>query len=199
MRRPAVLAVALVGAGSALALLGFSLTWVTVTATTPGLPTTIRAVSGRDVEPGATALVVLLVAALLAVWATYGVVRRVVGVVIALAGLALAVVAVRAGLAPYDAARVPESTELGGVPAFVPTSWWWLAAAGGLLAAGGGVVVAVTGHRWSAMSERYGADRAPVPAPTRAGSRDAWQLLDQGVDPTADPAADPAAGPAAED
>ncbi len=178
-RRTALL---LVAAGAVLAFFAYGRPWVVVRTQAVGLPTVSHEVTGRDLEPGAGFLPLLLLAALLALWATAGWWRRAVGVVVVLAGLALAVGAVR-GAHP-SAAALAAASDLGGELQAVGTAWWVVAVVAGLLAAAGGALAAVAGHRWGSMADRYGRE---VEAATRP--RTAWEVLDAGGDPTDDPPA----------
>lgn len=193
-------ALVLLAAGGALAFFAYGQTWVVLTAHVAGLPATSRTVSGRELEPAAGVLPLLLLAAVLAVWATSGWVRRAVGVLAVAASLVVLVAAVRSSPALLST-DVPVRFELVGVPSYSVTAWWLPAAAGAVLGLAGGVLVAAYGHRWPGFSDRYRREPAAAPAPSGPlTERQAWDLLDEGQDPTAgapDPVAAGSAEPAA--
>jgi uncharacterized membrane protein (TIGR02234 family) len=182
----------LLGGGALVALLGFGQTWVTITAQAPGLPATVRTVSGRELEPGAAVLPILLGAAVLACWAVSGVLRRLVGVVALVAALVVVLAALRSSPALLSA-DLPVRFELVGSPV-TAVSWWWLpTAAGGVLALAGAALVVARGGQWRGMSSRYQRRSATVAAAPAEDltARETWDLLDAGSDPTAAPAAEP--------
>lgn len=157
------LAAEVIGAGGAL-LVG-ARTWQVVRTPRPSpLPPDVLSLTGRTVDAAATALALVALAGVVAVLATRGWVRRVVGVVIAASGVALvwralsstgAVGAARARAfvreyhptVPTDSRVAPHVSVSG--------AWPWLTAVCGLLVLLAGVLVAVRGHRWSTLSARY--------------------------------------------
>lgn len=157
------LAAEVVGAGGAL-LVG-TRTWQVVRTPRPSpLPPDVLSLTGRTVDAAATALALVALAGVVAVLATRGWVRRVVGVVIAAAGIALvwramsaagAVGAARARAfvreyhptVPTDSRVAPHVSVSGG--------WPWLTVVCGVLILLAGAFVAARGHRWSTMSARY--------------------------------------------
>jgi uncharacterized membrane protein (TIGR02234 family) len=189
----------LVGAG--LASYAVTRTWSLLVVQRTGL-TDLRTVrTGADVEPWVIGLALVALAGTGALLATRGVVRRGLGVLLALAGVGVAAGAVigRAGL---DIGRAGA----GG------TLWPVACALGGAIIAVGGLTAARHGHRWPAMSARYergtsaasthqpGAGSGPSAAagPGRGESpeqnpdtsrpadyRVTWDALDRGDDPTA--------------
>jgi uncharacterized membrane protein (TIGR02234 family) len=183
--------------GAALSLLLAGATWQTITASRPRpAADVVTHVSGRDLEPAVIGLAVVALAGAVAVLATRGLAKRLVGALIALAGLgiawrsALALTAVgpdRArsllndGLtgAGIDVNVSPHVATHPVAPVFVLL--------GGLLIAAGGGLVAARGREWSTLSGRYEAPtkaaqsvRAAAPASDLA----VWTALDRGDDPT---------------
>jgi uncharacterized membrane protein (TIGR02234 family) len=156
--------------------------------------------------PGALALVAL--ASAVAVFAVRGFGRRLVGVLLALAGAAALAVCVTAatgsaelnrkaaaavGLSHADATGVTHS------------AWPWLGVVGGVLLVLAGLLVITRGRDWPGMSSRYEAPErrrvgrsGPAAARSAAASAarstaaaepatpaDFWKALDRGEDPTA--------------
>ncbi|SFC84252.1 TIGR02234 family membrane protein [Streptomyces aidingensis] len=178
-------------AGAGLVLIAAGQTWSegTTAASGAGLPVTAtgNAVSGL---PSALALVGL--GALVAVFAARRTGRRVVSAVLLLSGAGAAVTAA-AGARDTGALRdsAAEATGLTGaaVTAVSHTAWPWISALGGLLLLGAGLLALGYGRSWPAMSGRHerGGRRAPA-APRRASAaerpEEMWQALDRGEDPT---------------
>ncbi|MGY1731260.1 Trp biosynthesis-associated membrane protein [Geodermatophilus sp. SYSU D01045] len=183
-----------------LALSAGGQTWATVTVTRrPPLPPVTEALTGSSLAPLVPAAGLLLLAAAVAVLAVRGAGRVAVGVLVALAGAALAWSAVRVLAGGVDTTAAPGERRTADLAA----AWPVLCLVAAVVALAAGVLVAVRGHRWPAMGRRY--ERAPgvaaAPAPARARTDedralDAWRALDRGDDPTADPADDPAGDPA---
>lgn len=186
------LALLLLALGGGLAFLAYGQTWVTVTTAPAGLPATTVTVSGRELDPTAGYLPLLLLAAVLAVWATSGWLRRAVGVVATLAAIAVLLGALRAAPPWRGAVTTPDGVVVvaGGYEA---GPWWLPALLGGVLALAGAVLVAWRGGAWSTMTHRY--ERRPAPVGGPLTDRATWDLLDAGVDPTVQPEAAPSDGP----
>jgi uncharacterized membrane protein (TIGR02234 family) len=166
-RRELVLALGMVLLGAGAALLASTQVWL---AATPG--------TGRTTSPGAFALALVGLAGLVAVLATRGFARRVVGVLVVLAALLLVWLSVRGW--GWEA---PRDIDPGFMPTpeLVPTFWPWVSVAGGVVVAVGGVLTLLRGGRWPGMSSRY---ERPSGA-ARRGEDDTWRALDRGEDPTA--------------
>jgi hypothetical protein len=171
----------------------------------PGLPDLRASTTGAQAQPWLIALALIALAGTGALLATRGVARRLLGGLIAVAGLGVAVAAVagRLGVDP-------------GAAGAGATAWPIACVLGGALVVLAGVGAARHGHEWPAMSSRY--ERRPVPPPgtgLSAGSqpspaagpgderkhepagddapagpdpvdtRAVWDALDRGEDPTA--------------
>jgi uncharacterized membrane protein (TIGR02234 family) len=188
----AALLVDLVGAAGAL-LIGLR-TWQTVTTPRPApLHPDVLALTGRTVDAAPTALGLVALAGIVAVLATKGLVRRVVGAVLALAGAAL-VWRAFASAAAIGTARarllVTERHSTVDADSVVPRvavqgAWPVLTAVCGVLVLVAGLLIAWRGHRWSVMSARYearSADGAGESAQPAAATL--WTALDRGEDPT---------------
>lgn len=200
----------LIGAGAALLIA--TRTWQTiVTPRERPLADDVLHISGRTVDAAGTALALVALAGVVAVLATRGIGRRVIGAVLALDGVGLiwravadhgAVSAARARSLVHakhptvavDPTVVPHVTAQG--------SWPVLSALCGVLVLAAGALILLRGQRWAAMSTRYDAPEAAPAAPlsevdaqtarTRA-SASLWSALDSGVDPTGGTDNDPPA------
>lgn len=169
-------AVLLCLAGAGLALWAVTRVWSKSVTARTGL-TDLRADHpGTDAAPLVLGLALVGLAGAGALLATRGALRRVLGVLIILAGAGVAVAAV--------AGRVGLDVGAAGAGA---TVWPVACVLGGLLVVAGGWSTVRHGHEWPAMGARYerGA-AAPAPA-TGTGpvdARSAWDALDRGDDPT---------------
>lgn len=148
----------LLAAGAALMLTAASKGWSVAEQTT-------NVIDRRTESNDAPAIVhtagLLALSAVAGVAATYGWLRRLVGVVVTVIGvLTLAII--------ITSSRSNEGNV-----------WAWVAEAGAALVVVAGVVIALTGHRWTAMSRRY--SRSPTRGLEPA---DLWRSLDAGEDPT---------------
>jgi uncharacterized membrane protein (TIGR02234 family) len=179
----------LLGAGGALLL--STREWQTVRLARPApLRDVVLGVNGRTVDSAPTALALVALAGVVAVLATRGVARRVVGVVLVIAGVALAWRAALAARAVGDGrarsllAAHRRSIDLTGVHPSVATHAVWavLTVLAAVFVVAGGGLVAWRGARWQVMSRRYDA-----PDPEQESARTAttmWTALDRGQDPT---------------
>lgn len=226
-RREYVLALLLGAAGAALVLFAARQGWARVVMAAPQpLPTSTVSVTGQDLVAPAGALGLAALAGLAAVLATRGLVRRLVGVLLAAfgAGIAVAVslpvttadvlaAAAGAGGAGGPAGSVTGGSSAGTGPAgaaagvsiashvtMASLPWRWAVLAGALLVIAGGLLVAWRGATWPVMSSRYDppgpAEHGPA-EPEPADSADLWESLSRGVDPTEPgPSASPPGQPA---
>ncbi|WP_061300258.1 Trp biosynthesis-associated membrane protein [Herbidospora cretacea] len=180
MNRRAVYAWLVVcAAGGALALLSAGQVWAQLLAPT-GLtnPEALHDVTGPEVAPVVTPVTLAALAGCVAVLATKGVWRQVIGALVAICGGAVVIAMMRV----FDDVLLLESADLTGAAVQV-TVWPWLTGAGGVLLIGGGLWAAVAGGRWPGMSSRYdrtGRDGRDGP-PTE---RSMWDAIDRGDDPT---------------
>ncbi|MFE9689983.1 Trp biosynthesis-associated membrane protein [Micromonospora sp. NPDC005806] len=175
-RRELTYAVLLCLAGAGLAFWAVTRTWSVELTARGSLPPTRHARTGTDLLPWVSALALVGLAGGGAVLATRGRVRRLLGGLLTLVGLAVAAGAGYGLTAPFE----------GGVS----RQWPALVLAGGLVAAAGGALTALRGGGWPAMGARYERPaRSAAPAGTdrpavERGTRDAWEALDRGEDPT---------------
>ena len=188
----------LVAAGAALLVGGR--TWQTIT--TPRarpLSDDVLDVSGRTIDSAATALALVALAGVVAVLATRGLLRRLIGVIIGLAGVGLVWRAVESfGAIGAGRARrlvTDRHKTIGGasVPPRVEvhTVWPALVLVCGVLVVLAGVLIAWHGQRWGAMSARYenravaeNAAQAAAEANPQKAAASLWTALDRGEDPT---------------
>ncbi|MET8307724.1 MULTISPECIES: Trp biosynthesis-associated membrane protein [unclassified Micromonospora] len=182
-RRQLTYAVLLCLAGAGLALWAATRSWsIELTVRPAPLPPVRDARSGAALLPWLPALALVTLAGGGAVLATRGRLRRLLGVLLGVLGLAVATGGGYGLVADLD-----------GV---VSRQWPALCLVGGLLAAAGGGWTALRGGGWPAMGARYerptrtiteSAQPADGPAGPMAGRRttEAWDALDRGEDPTA--------------
>ncbi len=180
----------LVGAGGALLI--STRTWQTVTTPRPApLRDDVLGLSGRTVDAAPTALALVALAGVVAVLATRGPARRVVGAVLAVAGIGLvwrAATAAAAVSTQRARALVADHHATVNVAAGVPhvdttSAWPVLTVVAGVLVLASGALIAWRGHRWQVMSARYEAAPAAETDPAKAAAT-MWTALDRGDDPT---------------
>ena len=197
-RRSFLPAVAGCLAGAALAIYAATRTWSLRVVERPGLPDLRSAATGAQHAPWLVGLALVALAGAGALLATRGLARRLLGVLLAVAGAGVAVgaVAARAGL---DTGRA------GGAGTFWPVA----CSAGGALIVAAGLAAAWHGRSWPIMGSRYeraGAPAVPAEPGGRSGplpaagpesgeaadqrtdspvdTRAVWDALDRGDDPT---------------
>jgi uncharacterized membrane protein (TIGR02234 family) len=197
-------ALALQIVGSAVVLLVSTRAWQTITTvrTRPFRPD-VLGVTGRTIDAAPTALALVGLAGVVAVVATKGVPRRVVGVLVALAGAAtiwrsaLALGTLSPGAADAIVRDKHEFVVNAAVAARHITThpvYGTLSIAGGCLLLLAGSLAAWHGSHWSALSARYERPPSPAEDEERARARaDAtmWAALERGHDPTAESGDDP--------
>jgi len=209
-RREFMLALLAGAAGAGLVVLAARQAWAHAIFTPPRpLPAQDIAVTGQQLVPLASALALAALACLAAVIATRSVLRRAVGVLLAVLGAATAA-AVLAGLrAPAVLAAARASALAGplggsttsGTPSggavhevviagpgraiLAGAPWRAAALAGAVAIVLAGLATIWRGPRWPVMSARF--ERSPQ-GPRRAGADSAtmWESLSRDVDPTVD-------------
>ena len=170
-----------------------SRTWLSADVRAAGLPSDLVTVTEADAQPLIPALGLVVAAAGLAVLATRGRLRQLVGLLAAAAAIGV-VIAVATGSDARHAAlnaAIDQSTAFTGANRPNPQEHEWLlwtVVLAALLSFCLGVLTVVAARVWPAMSGRYDAPRASGPAPVepeRADGADLWKALDEGHDPTA--------------
>ena len=179
-----VLLLVLAGAG---ALWGASgLTWLSQRFRTPMGTETTSGMSGAVLRPELGPMALAALAAVAAVLATGGLLRRLVGVLIALAGALLAWRSFghfSAGWFTYANGDVPPGSTPVGELSSSPIGPL-LMALGALLLMIAGVLVIVRAGRMPAMGARYSAPGAAKEQKSQDPDRRLWNELDAGRDPT---------------
>jgi hypothetical protein len=132
-----------------------------------------RRLEATTLAPAAAAMVIVGFAGLAGVIGSRGVIRRVIGMLIVLAGAVL----VWSGLHAAVSLRVGDVVASGEVVAVSLVYPIVMACAGAAMAAAG-VGVVMFAHRWPYLGAKY--ER------TSDRPRDAWEAMDRGLDPTQD-------------
>ena len=177
--------------GAAAILLIATREWQTVTTVRPRpFGTDVLALSGRTVDGAITALALVALAGVVAVIATKGTIRRVIGGLVAVAGLAL-VWRTSAAFGAVSEARarslvIAKHPQVAGAPQLATHPVWpTLSLLAAVLVLAAGVAIALRGGQWAAMSSRY--ERQSVDPEQAKARADAslWAALESGDDPTA--------------
>lgn len=178
--RQYVVVLAVIAAGSAVALWATSSTWAIAQESLLGESegSLAQAVAQNRLgasafAPAAAAMPIVGFAGLAGIIGSRGVIRRVVGILVMLAGAVL----VWSGLQTASSLRVGDVVPAGEVVGASLVYPIVAAAAGFALVAAGALVVMFT-HRWPHLGAKY--ER------TSDRPRDAWEAMDRGLDPTQD-------------
>lgn len=189
-RRSLAAALLLGAVGATVVLLASGQVWAEGTAAVAGGTLPLDA-EGGDVTGVPTALAIVGLAALVAVFAVRSAGRFLVAALLALTGAGAAIAAYVG--ASDSAALNAEAAKATGdtaatVDALTHTAWPYATVAGSLLILLAGLLALRYGRSWPAMSGRYERDgtprprKAPVVDPERP--EDLWKALDRGEDPT---------------
>ncbi|NML49662.1 TIGR02234 family membrane protein [Streptomyces sp. R302] len=192
-RRSLALALLLGALGATVVLLSAGQIWAEGTASVAGGTVPVEA-DGGTVTGVPTALAIVGLAALVALFAVRRAGRTLVAGLLALsgAGAALAAFLGASDSAALDAeaARISGDTAAA-VAGLTHTAWPYVAAAGALLILVAGLFALRYGKSWPAMGGRY--ERSGAPRPSRRAAaddpdrpEDLWKALDRGEDPTHD-------------
>lgn len=175
--------------GAAVVLLASGQTWVEGRAAIGGGSLPLSA-DGGDVTGIPTALAMVGLAALVAIFAVRSAGRLLVSALLALCGAGAATAALT-GAGDSSALNEKAARAVGNTAAtvnsFSHTLWPYVTAAGSLLILVAGLLALGYGRQWPAMSGRYERDskrRAPRTAPNPERPEEIWKALDRGEDPT---------------
>ncbi|MDN5916729.1 MAG: Trp biosynthesis-associated membrane protein [Pseudonocardia sp.] len=189
-RRSLGLACLLLLAGAGILYVSGSLSWFSVTVPTATRGPMATSATGAQLQPAITAVAALLLAAVAATVALSGIARRLLGVLVALAGIAAGWTTIAQVITPPTPAELVSAREglsTGGQPIdtseVTAAAWPWLAVAGAVVAVAAGVLLVVRERRMARLGARYAASGTPTEAPTDP-DRAAWEQLDDGRDPT---------------
>lgn len=179
-------------AAGALALFAVTRSWASATVRTPGVPIDQVETTGADAAPVLVALAIVVIAAGLAVVASGGWFRQVVGLTIAAvaAWAALRALSVDVAGAPMARALVDSPANLGAAhPVAQVSAWPVVTGVAFLIAAVLGIAVLLFGRQWPRMASRYDRPAATPELHTReqltdTDDVDLWRALDDGRDPT---------------
>ena len=179
-RREFLVALLLCAAGAGVALVAATRTWSLEVISRPApLPDRHVPHTGGALLPWLPAAATVGLAGTGAIVATRGILRRIVGILLVLVGLALGA-AGGYGLVGVDRGAAGAAAAI----------WPGLVAVGGLLLAAGAAATALRGERWPAMGARYERTAARRDPPRRTQQavtddpRSVWDALDRGDDPT---------------
>ncbi|MEV5411781.1 TIGR02234 family membrane protein [Thermopolyspora sp. NPDC052614] len=210
-RRPPLVWALVCAAGAGAVLLAAGREWARVRyGAGGGSPLGLVTLTGSDLAAYLGPAALASLAAVVAVLVARGMWRRLIGVVVALGGVAAvlgAFTGVRRDTILAAAAERSALSAAGGAAYEAGAAWPAVTVAGGIILVGAGIVAVARASRWPGMSERYERRGAGSPPPARgpraagsapgsaAGSamgaradreRELWDALDRGDDPTAD-------------
>lgn len=179
-RRQYLVAVAVLGGGSALTWWSLTQPWVEgqqplLAGTSANAATTSVSIVGSQLAPAALAMAIVGIAGIAGIVGSSGLMRRIIGAVLAVAGAVIVISVVVLWLGRVPASYLPGDVEQ--VRALVVPIV--LAIAGGVGVFCSGVLAVRAGHRWPGLGRTYERSRADGPA-------NAWDALDKGIDPTVD-------------
>jgi uncharacterized membrane protein (TIGR02234 family) len=182
--------------GSAVILLAAGRPWAHVVVSNIGASVSSVSLSGHAVAPVPSALAIAALAACVALLATRGLLRIVVGVVLAVLGTGafLSSAAVTQHSVRHSGAlsdKIPLAPLADAHVAVTLTLWRHVSVAGSLLVLGAALLVCARGRTWVSMGRKYdaptpAASEQPAPAAedTELSDHDLWERLDAGDDPT---------------
>jgi uncharacterized membrane protein (TIGR02234 family) len=179
-RRSFALTLLALAAAAVLTLIVAGLTWISADYTLTGQTWTNRiTLTGRDLAPLTIAGAWIALASAVGIIATARLWRRIVGVIVILAGASVAIGAV-VGAVTASRVVVAEVSRAGGTVTTQTAAGIWpvLTVVAGMIITLCGLAATMQGPRWPAMSSRY--ERSPSARPA-----DPWAALDRGEDPTA--------------
>ncbi|MEU0375219.1 TIGR02234 family membrane protein [Streptomyces sp. NPDC006283] len=190
-RRSLAIALFLGAVGATVVLLAAGRIWAEGTASVGGGTVSLDA-KGSDVTGVPTALAIVGLAALVAVFAVRRAGRLLVAALLALSGAGAAAAALLGasdGEALDEKAARTTGDAAATVDALTHTAWPYVTAAGGVLILLAGLLALRFGRQWPSMSGRYERDGSPRPRKAARPAdpdrpEDLWKALDRGEDPT---------------
>lgn len=197
--RQLLLALVLLAVGAGAVLLAGSQTWVSAaTQLSRDFPRIEVDVIGKDAAPLTQALGLVALAGVVAVLATRGIGRPIIGAVLVLSGGGIWAACVLYWFGRDQVAdshlqqRIDDQTTSAYASEVTTSAWPLLAVFGGLLVIAGALVVVVRGRGWPGMGKRYdspvaetSASRPPSgPSTAPLEGAELWKSLDRGEDPT---------------
>ena len=176
---------------SGLVLVAVGRPWVRFTVGTAAKLDVRSTATGHDLAGASSALGLVVLAGVVALPATRGVSRVLVGGLMVLSGVGI-VVATQGSVFSPSRAVASRAGQVAGLPgaranAVAATAWPWLVLIGGVLAVAVGALTMVRSRQWPAMGRRYEAARTPVAVRSNETSSSGtwmWDQLDEGDDPT---------------
>lgn len=181
---------------SGLVLVAVGRPWVRFTVGTATSLDVRSIATGHDLAGASSALGLVVLAGVVALPATRGVSRVIVGGLMLLSGVGIVVATQASAFSPSRAvtSRAVQAAGLHGAKAkaVAATGWPWFALVGGLLAIAVGALTMLRSRRWPAMGRRYEVGRKPVAvsssqtssSETSSSETSMWDRLDEGDDPT---------------
>lgn len=149
------------------------------------------AFTGTDASAGLTqALAVVVLAGTLLALTLRARGRRILGVVLAVAGVGVViVVAIRLRPSAANVRTRLREVSLADEYALVGTAWPWIYAVAGVLVVGGAVLMVLKAGQWPLRSDRFqrGTGGVAVDSVDEAEPAALWKAMDAGIDPTAPP------------
>lgn len=163
--------------------------WATATIQAVGLPTDVVSVTGAEALPVVGAASLVVASASIALLATRGVFRRLVGGLMMASAIVGGASAIRNGdaVTAAVAAAVNDSPAFTGEnsPATIVTTMWPVLAAVALLSASAvGLLAIGASATWPAMGRKYDAPSSRSPEANAEDEAEIWKALDEGRDPT---------------
>ena len=171
-RRQLAVVVLVCAAASGLVLFAVTRVWLVETTPRPEpLGPLVQSHTGASLMPALPAMALVMLAGAGAILASRGIARQVIGGLIALAGVATAVLALTSTTRPG-----------------ISMAWLLVATVASLVGAAAGMVTVARGGDWPAMGSRYERRSKPTPSADHSGqtedSSHLWDALDRGEDPT---------------
>jgi hypothetical protein len=178
-RRGLTLAAAACALSGGVLLLAAGRVWLRYDIPQSGVADRPATATGHVVASSSPTLGLVILAGVLVLPATRGIVRRLAGVMIALAGLGVTYLAALTIVLTTNQVPGPNASDyLNGRV----TAWAWIAGVGGLVGVTGGLLTTIASRAWPSMGRRYEQGGSPSRDTSEVSM---WDRLDDGDDPTA--------------